>query len=172
MVVQYDILKDPNTLTQHFGQAARDPLLQAIAVLLAPPSAFDKEPVAKKRKHADLVEEEALTYCQRVPAMLDTQGGMPDMDIIDQVDLAAYNTIDMGAEVEDDDADDTLVMAVDSDEPQDQASPAVLESLPSFQKQGSIVLKATKGRLRQNGSQSTSQRLRNLLRRSTPPSQN
>ncbi len=147
LVVQYDILKDPNTLMQHFGWAVRDPSLQAIAVLFVPPSAFDKEPVVKKHKHADLVEEEALpplTYHQRVP---DTWDGMLDMDIIDQVDLVAYNTtIGMGAEVDDDDADDTLVMAVDSDKPQDWASPAVLvlESLPSFQKQDSIVLKATK----------------------------
>ncbi|PSS32230.1 hypothetical protein PHLCEN_2v1999 [Hermanssonia centrifuga] len=60
IVVQWKVPKSLNTLMQRFGRAARNPLLQGIAILLAEPSWFYEERLAleqRKRKRKKILAD-------------------------------------------------------------------------------------------------------------------
>ena len=60
IVVQWKVPRDLNTVMQHFGLGARDPELQAVAILIAEPSWFYEVQMKKqqtresrRRRHAE-----------------------------------------------------------------------------------------------------------------------
>ncbi len=125
LVVQYDLPKDLNTLTQCFGCGARDPSLDAIAILLAPSNSYDKELKGKKRKCADMVRENTSPppplkhHSVSLPPVTHEEA----MEMENPTNAHADNSMELGTDIEginnagneamvadDDDENEVLVM--------------------------------------------------------------